>query len=124
MVCMRIRVFQQDLVIDLVRTNVEIGELSKLGAILGYEVHVEKPWKSDVGNHQVRFSWPEGADDWGSVQVAHMAMITAFVNGQSGQQMLDDLRRRFEAACFPLDKPMEDTMSIGTGHDGHDHGDE
>lgn len=119
---MRIRVYEQELVVDLVHTNVEIGELTKLGAIFGYNVHVEGAWDENQKGHQVRYSWPEGADDWGSTQLAHMAMITAFANGQSGQQLLDDLRRRLEVACFPLDKPMEDTMSIGTGHDGHDHG--
>jgi len=66
--------------------------------------------------------WPEGADDFGVSQLANMAALIAFTNGQSGQQMLDDLRGRLERACFPMDKPLEDTMSIGTGHDGHGHG--
>lgn len=118
---MRIKVFRQELVVDLVKTNVEIGELCKLGAIFGYDVHVEKAWDSPIGHHQVRYSWPEDAEDWGVVQVAQMAMITAFANGQSGQQLLDDLRHRLEKACFPMDEPMEDTMSIGTDHDGHGH---
>lgn len=48
--------FQQELVIDLITTNVEIGELAKLGASFGYEVHVEKAWKAEFGHYQVRYS--------------------------------------------------------------------
>jgi hypothetical protein len=42
-------------------------------------------------------------------------MIWAYVNGHSGRSALHELEKGLNARRFPMDGPIQDTMSIGGG---------
>jgi hypothetical protein len=121
---MRMIVNSTNLVVDLVHTVGEIGELTKLAVQLGYDVRVEPATEEDVPGSQVRFIWPQrDFSVWGETHLVNMAMLYAYVNGRSGDQVLDTIRAQFVERCYPLDRPMQDVMEIASGnHEGHGHG--
>jgi hypothetical protein len=114
------RMKSHDLVVtvDLVGHVVEVGELAKLGSVLGYRVVIEpgdERNQEDPRRNVVRFI--RDREVFGETEVADLAAVLAVVNQWSGQQVLDTLKRRFEEMQLPLDKPIEDVMSIGQGPD-------
>ena len=119
---MRTRVFEQQIIVDLIPTVIDLGELSKLGAVLGYNVHIEAPYDDEVTGHQVRLEYPPDRIEWTSSALADLAMISALTQKKSGTQILQELDRAMRRWHFPMDRPIEDVMEIGGGsqHDGHE----
>lgn len=116
-------VTSQNLVIDLIDTVNEIGELTKLAVQLGYDCHVEPAQDERVPGQQVRFTWRDWANNrtFGSTELANMAMILAWTSGRSGDQVLERLRQDMVDRCYPMDRPMQDIEEIASGHEGHHH---
>ena len=113
-----------DIVVDLVREVTDIGELTKLGTVLGFEVVVERTPPEDrpeeMGHYwRVRMYRPER--DFGEVSLASLAIIQAVARDRSGNDILDRLRSDLEKWHMPMDRPLGDVMSIGGGPDHEDH---
>jgi len=126
---MRIMMREQELVVELIDSVVDIGELCKLAVQLGYEAHVEGVVSEEAkkfGAYQVRFSWPYPSPRFATGELGNLAVLLAFVNGKSGDQLLAELRRDLERRHFPMDQPIQDVMEIGGGpdHEGHNHDDD
>lgn len=120
---MRMRTREITIDIDLITDSVDIGELVKMAAKLGLSAVVEPagPGEGLSDSYVVRMmrrnqGWPE-------TDVANLAMIWAYVKQKSGDQVLDSIRRQLVERDFPLDRPIQDVMEIGAGHNHEGHED-
>lgn len=120
----RTTVTRQTIVLDPVSLMTQIGELTKLGRFLGYDVVITPTEVEGFNGSRIVFDLNH--ECWSTQALQALAMITAVVNDRSGQQVLDDLKRELEESEFPLDRPISDVMEIGGGanHEGHHHADD
>jgi hypothetical protein len=118
---MRFIARRTELAIDRVREVTDIGELTKLGTVLGYSVVVE-PDPQEPARRLVRFIRSEGDEAWGSEELANLAVIRAYAEGVSGKVLVERLEHELRSMCLPFDRPIQDVMEIGRGHDhtGHE----
>lgn len=119
---MRTRTRGAAIVIDLIQTTEEIGEIVKLATKLNYESHVENAADKNVPGFQVRLTRDPEWTYWGEDDLVNWTVLLAYVKGLSGDAVLALVRGGLEARHFSMEKPLQDVMSIGAGegHQGHD----
>ena len=106
-------------VVDAISTVTELGELTKLAAKLGYIAVLEPAEGEHAQGHQVRFE--RETDLFTAEELVNLAILTAFTQGKSGEQSLEQIRAGMVERHFPMDKPIQDVMEIagGSEHEGH-----
>lgn len=112
---MRVLATRHGIVVDCIGSVVDVGQLAALSTKLGGMLaHVEPTEREDgqrLGAHQVRFVRDE--DDWGVSALANAAMIQAYADGLSGDQLLERLRQQLVERGFPMDQPLQDVYGVG-----------
>lgn len=121
---MRVRTKGTEIVVDLVHEIVDIGELSKLGAVLGYNVVVEPGNSYDEEDPKtllVRLKRRQPV--FGETELADLAAVLCVAQGWTGQHVVDRLSHLLADMHLPMDRPISDVMGIGQGpdHPGHVH---
>lgn len=122
---MRMRARNIVIDVDQISEVVDIGELVKFAVHWRFGAVVEpgSPELGESSKHVVRLSREDRSTTSADVDLATLAMIYAYVHEKSGDEVLADIRQQFVDRCFPLNRPIQDEMSVGGGpeHDGHDH---
>lgn len=109
---MRTMVREINFAVDGIVTSSELGELAKIGAKFGYRVVIEpEDSTSSQDGNQVRFV--RNVNQWATETLIDLAIVLAFAGGLSGEQMIKQLRGGFATRQFPMDKPIQDAMSVG-----------
>ena len=111
---MRMRVHGLAIDVDLIREVVDLGELVKLGHVVGYSANMEagrEEWGEDDAHDVIRL-YRRGRT-WGETELAALAAVYGMVYERSGNQVLEQLRHNLERMGFPMERPISDVMEIG-----------
>lgn len=122
---MLMRMRGQQIVIDEIPSVEDLGELTKIGILLGYDVLVtgddEEP-DSDRGDDIEEFvQLTLRRRAWGRQELVALAALMGYVDGLSGEQIVEQVRTGLADLQYPKDRPIQDVMSIGSTAPGRRH---
>ena len=112
---------ESTIVIDLIKSIVDVGELTKLVVKCGMDADISRV-VDEMGPHTRLVAHRAGAE-WFETEIADLMLVYSFVRSKSLNELFDDVRRELEDRHAPFDKAIQDVMEIGGGpeHEGHEH---
>lgn len=121
---MRIETDSTRTYIDQIPTIVDVGQLCALSAQVGVFAVVDRQLDEDdrpAGEARVMMERPARVD--ALEELTTLGMVYGYAKRLSGNEVLELLRQEFEKRCMGMDRPLQEMMQIGGGHDHPGHAD-
>ena len=116
---MKAHMLSSEVLIEDLTTRTTIGELAKLATVTGVDAIIER----EEGSYSVRLKRYETDSTDLFDELVNLFMVESVTSGRTGNDLITALTESLRRRHFPLDRPIEDVMSIGGGpeHEGHEH---